>query len=90
MQQAAQALNQAGATQSQAVAVLRQVVQNAAKEMIQATLQGSPGTVVLSGVQAGKERLPAIAIAENGTVTFGSGTVNWVGNNLEITDFVPK
>ena len=91
LQAGVQALNQAGATQVQALAALRQIVANKGMQMVAGTIAGSPSTAVLAGVQAGEGAItPAIAVAADGAATFGSGTVQWVKGALQIIDFVPK
>jgi RHS repeat-associated protein len=91
MQAAVAALNEAGASQGQALQALQQVVANAEKELVVGTLAGDPGAVVLSGkmfTNGGFTK--AIVIAADGTATFGSGVANYVDGVLEISEFLPQ
>jgi hypothetical protein len=91
MQAAIQALNEAGASQAQAVNALGQVVANASKDLIQGAVAGDPSSVALAGVQLASGGLtPVILVAADGTATYGSGVANFVNGVLEISDFVPK
>jgi hypothetical protein len=91
LQGAVQALNAAGASQSQAVAALMQVTANAGKNLIAATLEGSPGSIVLSGVNlVAGGTTAAIVIDASGVATFGFGAANFVNGALVISGFVPK
>jgi hypothetical protein len=88
------ALNEAGATQAQAVNALTQVVSNAGKDLIAGSLEGAPGSIVLSGVQFAPGGLTqAIVVSPAGVATLGSGTVttfNPLTGTLVISNFVPR
>ena len=93
MNVAIEALNRAAASQTQAVKALTQVVANAGKHLVPATIQGAPsGTMGLSGVVGVKGALtPVISIAPNGVATMGSGVAAEVSPHMiTIVDFVPK
>jgi hypothetical protein len=91
IQQAVVQLNQAGATQAQALATLQQVVQGSQRILVPGTLQGTPSTIVLAGKVVGEGMTtPVVAVAANGTSTFGAGVARWVNGALEIAEFVPK
>ena len=86
------ALNQAGATQAQAVTALTRVVANSGRELVPGTLAGSPGTIVLAGVQAGVGSVtPVVTIASNGVATYGSAVVqSFTRTAVIVKDFLPK
>jgi len=91
LQTAVQVLNEASATQAEAVEALTQVVTSSGREFAQASLQGAPGTIALTGVQFQLGgTTAAIAVAPTGVATFGSGVANIVDGAFTISEFIPK
>jgi RHS repeat-associated protein len=91
LQAAIQALNETGVTQEQAIEALKQITANSGRRLAEASLEGAPGTVVLTGIQFQLGgTTAAITIAPNGVATFGAGVANIVDGALTISEFIPK
>ena len=84
------ALNDAGATQAQAVGALTQIVANSGRHLVPATLEVSPVPLFCRGLQfveGGATQV--VVVAADGAVTYGSAIANTVNGNLVVSDFIP-
>jgi hypothetical protein len=91
IQGAVHALNEAGASQAQAIQALNQVVANSSRGLVQAAVQGQPGSVALAGVQFVPGGLTkVVVITAEGVATYGSATTNFVTGALVVSNFVAQ
>ena len=85
------ALNEAGASQQEAVQALTQIVANSGRELIQTTVQGEAGSVGLAGVQfvhGGATK--AVVVGADGVARYGSATATYSADgSLVLSNFVP-